>query len=114
MLVSTFMSVNAWMGLEVNTLRIDGYIPLVLKTIIAFGLVFQVPLLLFVLGWFGIITSETLRNTRRWAIVIIFILAMVLTPPDPMSQIIMAIPLCLMYEAAVWAVWLKERLSRRA
>ena len=114
MLVSTFMSVNAWMGLEVNTLRIDGYIPLVLKTIIAFGLVFQIPLLLFVLGWFGIITSETLRNTRRWAIVIIFILAMVLTPPDPMSQIIMAIPLCLMYEAAVWAVWLKERLSRRA
>ena len=113
MLVSTFMSVNGWMGLEVNTLRIDGYIPLVLKTIIAFGLVFQIPLLLFVLGWFGIITSQTLRNTRRWAIVIIFTLAMVLTPPDPMSQIIMAIPLCLMYEAAVWAVWVKERLSRR-
>lgn len=113
MLVSTFMSVNAWMGLEVNTLRIDGYIPLVLKTIIAFGLVFQIPLLLFVLGWFGIVTSETLRHARRWAIVIIFTLAMVLTPPDPMSQIIMAIPLCLMYEAAVWAVWLKERLAHK-
>ena len=111
MIVTTFLSVNDWLGLPVETLRIDGYIPLILKTIIAFGLVFQVPLLLFVLGWFGIVTSQTLREQRRWAIVISFILAMVLTPPDPMSQIIMAIPLCCMYEVSVWAVWLKERLS---
>lgn len=111
MIVATFLSVNEWLGLPVETLRIDGYIPLILKTIIAFGLVFQIPLLLFVLGWFGIVSSEMLREKRRWAIVISFILAMVLTPPDPMSQIIMAVPLCLMYEVSVWSVWLKERLS---
>ena len=113
MVVRAFRAINEWCGIPSTIIRLEGYISIVLKTIIAFGLVFQIPLLLFVLGWFGIITSQTLRNTRRWAIVIIFTLAMVLTPPDPMSQIIMAIPLCLMYEAAVWAVWVKERLSRR-
>ncbi|MGN0855323.1 MAG: twin-arginine translocase subunit TatC [Kiritimatiellia bacterium] len=112
MIVTTFLAVNDWLGLPVETLRIDGYIPLILKTIIAFGLVFQVPLILFILGWFGIISSETLRAKRRWAIVLAFILAMLLTPPDPMSQIIMAVPLCCMYEIALWAVWLRERLAR--
>lgn len=111
MIVTTFLAVNDWLGLPVETLRIDGYIPLILKTIIAFGLVFQVPLILFVLGWFGIISSQALREKRRWAIVLAFILAMLLTPPDPMSQIVMAVPLCCMYEIALWAVWLKERLS---
>jgi sec-independent protein translocase protein TatC len=79
-------------------------------TIIAFGLVFQLPLVLFVLGWFGIVTSEGLRARRRGAIVLSFVVAMFLTPPDPMSQLIMAIPLCLLYELSVWAVWIRERM----
>jgi sec-independent protein translocase protein TatC len=90
-------------------ITIDTYIPVVLKLIVAFGLVFQVPLILFVLGCFGIVTSEGLRAKRRLAIVISFVMAMILTPPDPMSQIIMAIPLCTLYEIAIWAVWLKEK-----
>ena len=80
-----------------------------LKTIIAFGLVFQLPLIIFVLGWFGVVTSKGLRDKRRIAIVMSFVLAMFLTPPDPMSQIFMAVPLCLLYELSIWMVWLKEK-----
>ena len=109
LVVSAFQSINEWVGLPVTTIRIEGYISIVLKTIIAFGLVFQMPLVIFVLGWFGLVTSAALREKRRIAIVLAFVLAMFLTPPDPMSQLVMAIPLCLLYELSIWTVWLKER-----
>lgn len=109
MVVVAFQAINNWVGLPVTTIRIEGYISIVLKTIIAFGLVFQLPLILFVLGWFGVLTSKMLRERRRVAIVIAFFLSMFLTPPDPMSQIFMAIPLCLLYEFSIWAIWLKEK-----
>jgi len=112
LVVTAFQAINNWVGLPVTTIRIEGYISIVLKTVVAFGLVFQMPLVLFVLGWFGIVTSEGLRQKRRVAIVLSFVIAMFLTPPDPMSQIVMAVPLCLLYELSIWAVWLKERGSR--
>ena len=111
MVVAAFQTINRWVGFEMEILRIENYIAIVLKTIIAFGLVFQLPLILFVLGWFGILTSKVLREKRRVAIVLSFFLAMFLTPPDPMSQIFMAIPLCLLYELSIWAIWLKEKGS---
>ena len=109
--VEFFDWINGWVHLPVTTVRIEGYTSIVLKLVIAFGMVFQVPLILFVLGWLGIITSDMLRKYRRFAIVLAFVLGMVLTPPDPMSQILMAVPLCLMYELCVWGVWAKERLG---
>ena len=111
MVVVAFQAINRWVGFEMEILRIENYISIVLKTIIAFGLVFQVPLILFVLGWFGILTSKVLREKRRVAIVLSFFLAMFLTPPDPMSQIFMAVPLCILYELSIWAIWLKEKGS---
>lgn len=113
MVVTAFLQISRWMGFDQDTIRIGSYIPIVIKLIIAFGLVFQVPLILFVLGCFGIVTSQGLRDKRRFAIVFSFVLAMFLTPPDPMSQIIMAVPLCLLYEVAIWAIWLKEKASFR-
>jgi sec-independent protein translocase protein TatC len=77
--------------------------------LIGFGLAFQLPLLMMILGWLGFISSKALRDKRRHAIVIIFILAMVLTPPDPFSQIIMAVPMCLLYEVCIGAIWLREK-----
>ena len=109
MVVTALQAINDWVGLPVTTIRIEGYISIVLKTIVAFGLVFQLPLVIFVLGWFGLVTSKGLREKRRIAIVLSFVVAMFLTPPDPMSQIIMAVPLCLLYELSIWAVWLKEK-----
>ena len=111
MIVVAFQKINEWVGIKADIIRIDGYISIVLKTIIAFGLVFQLPIVLFVLGWFGIVTSRSLREKRRVAIVLSFFIAMFLTPPDPMSQLFMAIPLCLLYEASIWMIWLKEKGS---
>ena len=109
MIVVAFQKINEWVGIPSTIIRIDGYISIVLKTIIAFGLVFQLPIILFVLGWFGIVTSKGLREKRRVAIVLSFFLAMFLTPPDPMSQLFMALPLCVLYEISIWLIWLKEK-----
>ena len=110
--VRFFDVVNRWVGLSVTEVQIENYVPLIMKLILAFGLVFQVPLVLMVLGWLGVISSDSLRRYRRFAIVIAFVLGMALTPPDPMSQLLMAVPLCLLYELSVWIVWLKEKTSR--
>ena len=109
--VRFFNIVNSWVGLSVTKVQIENYVPLILKLILAFGLVFQVPLILFVLGWLGVISSDSLRRWRRFAIVLAFFLGMVLTPPDPMSQILMAVPLILLYELSVWGVYFKEVCS---
>ena len=109
--VRFFDLVNSWVGLSVTEVQIENYVPLILKLILAFGLVFQVPLLLFVLGWLGVISSDSLRRWRRFAIVLAFFLGMVLTPPDPMSQLLMAIPLILLYEISIWGVYFKEVCS---
>ena len=106
--VRFFDAVNEWVGLSGTQVQVEDYVPLILKLILAFGLVFQIPLVMFVLGWLGVISSETLRKWRKFAIVFAFVLGMVLTPPDPMSQMLMALPLCILYEISVWAVWLKE------
>ena len=109
--VRFFDVVNQWVGLSVTEVQIENYVPLIMKLILAFGLVFQIPLIIFVLGWLGVITSDSLRHYRRFAIVIAFVLGMALTPPDPMSQLLMAVPLCLLYEASIWGIWLKEKAS---
>lgn len=109
LVVVAFRQIGRWMVIEQQIITIDTYIPIVLKLIVAFGLVFQMPLIIFVLGCFGMVTSQALREKRRIAIVVAFVLSMFLTPPDPMSQIVMAVPLCLLYEISIWAVWLREK-----
>jgi sec-independent protein translocase protein TatC len=72
------------------------------------------PVLLTLLTRVGIIDSGTLKNKRRYAIVVVFVVAAVVTPPDPISQLSLAIPLCLLYEASVWlAVWVERDRERR-
>jgi sec-independent protein translocase protein TatC len=66
------------------------------------------------LGWLGFISSKALREKRRIAIVAIFVIAMVLTPPDPFSQIIMAVPMCILYEVCIIAIWLREKARLKA
>ena len=99
---------NGWMGVKVEIIRLDQHADIVIKTIMAFGLAFQLPLLLLALGWVGIVPSSMLRDKRRHAIVIIFLISMILTPPDPVSQIVMAVPMCLLYEVCIWVIRLRE------
>ena len=83
---------------------IEAYLDFVMMLILAFGLCFQLPVILTLLGQIGILTYDQLKNGRKFAIVGVFVVAAVLTPPDPISQISMAVPLMLLYEVSVQAV----------
>ena len=109
--LEALLALNAWMHVPVTILQADAYIAFVLKVLLAFGLAFQFPLVLLALGWLGIIRAETLRARRGAAIILIFVVAMFLTPPDPLSQIVMAVPMCVLYELTIWLVRLRERLA---
>jgi len=108
-----FQMINSWIGVKVDIIKIEEHIALVLKTIIAFGLAFQIPMLILLLGWMGILTSDGLRKKRRIAIVLTFAMAMLLTPPDPVSQVMMALPMCVLYEVCIWVIRLREIMKRK-
>ncbi len=94
--------------------KVNEYLGLIMTLIFAFGLVFQLPVIMTLLARAGIITSEALKGKRKWAIVISFIVAAVLTPPDPLSQISLALPTIALYEISVIAVRFIERARRAA
>ena len=86
----------------VVTPKVSDYLSFVLKLLIAFGLIFEMPIFTLFLARMGILTAAMMRRGRRYAIVGIFILAAILTPPDVVSQLLMACPMLLLYEASIW------------
>jgi sec-independent protein translocase protein TatC len=89
--------------------KVSEYLSLIMTLIFSFGLVFQLPVVTSLMARVGLLSSQALREKRKWAIVIAFIVAAILTPPDPISQISLAIPTILLYEVSIWAAKLIER-----
>lgn len=82
--------------------KVNEYLSLVMKLIFAFGICFETPVLLGLLARAGLATSKGLAQKRRYAIVIIFVVAAILTPPDVISQLALAFPMILLYEVGIW------------
>ncbi|MFO6446976.1 twin-arginine translocase subunit TatC [Erythrobacter sp. NE805] len=97
-------------GLEVQALPSAGeYLNLVMQFILGFGVTFLLPVLLLLLHRAGIVTREQMVAARRYVIVVIFVIAAIVTPPDPGSQIILAVPLLLLFEASLVLMRLQEK-----
>jgi len=94
--------------------KVNEYLSLVMRMIFAFGLSFELPVVLSLMARVGIVTPDGLRKKRRYAIVSAFIAAAVLTPPDPLSQLALAIPIILLYELSIYCTVLIWRSKDRA
>ncbi|MEK6638726.1 MAG: twin-arginine translocase subunit TatC [Pseudomonadota bacterium] len=92
---------------------VGNYLNFVTKFIFGFGIAFLLPVLLMLLEAAGIVTRAQLAGGRRYAIVGAFAIAAVLTPPDVVSQLLLAVPLCLLYELALIAIWFTEKRRKK-
>ena len=101
-------SINGSLPIQLEP-KVNEYLSLVMRLILAFGLSFQLPVLLTLLAKVGFIDAEYLKTRRKYVVIIIFSIAAVLTPPDPITQIGLALPLLLLYEISIYTVKLVEK-----
>ena len=92
--------------------KVNEYLSLIMKLIFAFGLSFQLPVILSLLARIGLINSKFLKERRKYVVVIIFTAAAILTPPDPVTQIGLAIPLLILYELSIFSVNIIEKKAK--
>jgi len=95
--------------------KVNEYLSLVMTLVFAFGLAFQLPVVMVLLARVGIVSADGLARTRRYAIVAVVVFAAIFTPPDPLSQIMLAVPVLLLYEGSIWlARWTEKKRAREA
>ena len=104
--------ISDWLGTSVEWIYLTDYIAFVLKLVLGFGLAFQLPLVILMLGYSDLIGTEGLKRNRRQVLVGLLIMAMLLTPPEPVSQVVMAGTLYLLYEVCILLIRLHERKTR--
>jgi sec-independent protein translocase protein TatC len=85
-----------------NEFNLDSYIGMIKTSVIAAGLFFELPVIIYFLTKLGLVGPNFLRKYRKYAILILLIIAAIVTPPDVVSQITVAIPMLLIYEASIW------------
>jgi len=102
-----------WLGFSTPQWRAEDYVAFVSKFMLGMGLGFELPVVILVLVKIGVLDYRTLAKARKYVIIINLVIAAVLTPPDVMSQVLMAIPLQLLYEITVWIAWFWARKDRK-
>ncbi|MDA0578114.1 MAG: twin-arginine translocase subunit TatC [Verrucomicrobia bacterium] len=107
--VMWLLRINDWLGIRYDFIELADYCGFVLRLLIGFGLVFELPVVVVALGAVGVIHAAGMREKRRHVYVGLMALAMVLTPPDVMSMLAMTIPLVLLFEACIWIVHFQAR-----
>ena len=105
-------SINSALPIQLEA-KVNEYLSLVMKLIFAFGLSFQLPVILSLLARVGFIDSVFLKERRKYVVVIIFVAAAILTPPDPITQIGLAIPLLILYELSIFSVKIIEKRKNK-
>ncbi|MGO9245478.1 MAG: twin-arginine translocase subunit TatC [Verrucomicrobiia bacterium] len=103
-----FIQASHWLGIEPRW-TIESYISFVTQFTLMTGLTFEIPLVLLVLVRLGVLSYATVRSGRKILILVAFVIAAFLAPPDPLSMILMALPLVLLFEITIWLCWLTER-----
>jgi sec-independent protein translocase protein TatC len=94
--------------------KVDQYLSLVMRLIFAFGVSFELPVLIVLMAQVGMVSTEGLRQKRKYAIVVAFVAAAILTPPDVISQVLLAVPIILLYEISIVCAGMIERRRARA
>ena len=105
-------SINSALPIQLEA-KVNEYLSLVMKLIFAFGLSFQLPVILSLLARVGFVDSVFLKERRKFVVVIIFVAAAILTPPDPITQIGLAIPLLILYELSIFSVKIIEKRKNK-
>jgi len=106
--------INDWMGTSANWIYLTDYISFVLKLVIGFGLAFELPLVVLMVGYADLVESKSLRKFRKHVLVGLLVMAMLLTPPEPVSQLMMGGALYILYEGCILLIARHEKKAKQA
>jgi len=108
-LQNLLFAIHDWMGTSADWIFLTDYIAFVLKLVLGFGLAFELPLVVLMVGYAGLVDSDTLKGHRKHVVVGLLILAMLLTPPEPVSQLVMGGALYVLYEGCIFLIGRHEK-----